>query len=81
MFRGLYTNNKAAQLYKDGLQSLDKAPVQYESIITGDSASKNAADYQADTLLNMVRNYGTSDAQTHLAGLLEANAKSVPIRL
>ena len=81
MFEGLYTNNKVAQLYKDGLQSLDKAPVQYESVITGDSASKNAADYQADTLLNVARNYGTSDAQTHLAGLLEANAKGVPIRL
>lgn len=81
MLGGLYTNNKVAELYKRGLKPLIKDPAEQQAILTGNISGKIASEQQANSISDAARQFGTSDAQTYLSGLLEAETKKAPIRL
>lgn len=81
MLGGLYTNSRIAKLHKRGLKPLVEDPAEQQAILTGDISGKIASEQQANSISDAARQFGTSDAQTYLSGLLEAKSKEAPIRL
>ena len=80
MLGGIYTNNKAAEIYKQGLKPTLLETFENTVPIQGNYLSIYNANQIADNLNNLAAKARTSDAALQLAGELEANNRAGQIR-
>ena len=81
MLGGIYTNNKAAEIYKQGLKPTLLETFENTVPIQGNYLSIYNANQIADNLNNLAAKARTSDAALQLAGELEANNRAGQISL
>ena len=81
MLGGIYTNNKAAEIYKQGLKPTLLETFENTVPIQGNYLSIYNANQIANNLNNLAAKARTSDAALQLAGELEANNRAGQISL